>query len=283
MKKSLIKWGIGTGVMAAAFVLLDALFLEKYFFRIKTFDIGTKYSNKKLRLLLLSDLHFKQQLWPFYRKLARKINELQPDIILIAGDVVDQHGNKKPVNQFFNLLNEQIPKIVILGNHEHKSEVSIQSIKRIYQQHHCDLLVNESKVYKIKGSSLTVTGLDDFIEGSANIEKAVKNVGREAHHILLIHSPLQQEKVMDKLKSINAVRREDQQLNIQYIFAGHNHGGQVRIFGLAPVLPEKSGNYVHGWYNNHSPYLYVSQGFGTSAIPVRFGARSEIILFNYYV
>lgn len=125
-----------------------------------------------------------------------------------------------------------------------------------------------------------ITGLDDFIEGDASFKDAVKNVGREENHILLIHSPKQQDKVLEKIKKMNAKRSEEKQLNIQYIFAGHNHGGQVRIFGYAPALPEKSGKYMNGWYNHKPPYLYVSRGFGTSTLPVRFCARSEVTVFN---
>ncbi len=83
---------------------------------------------------------------------------------------------------------------------------------------------------------------------------------------------------------INASLPKDEQLNISYIFAGHNHGGQVTLFGLyAPVLPKKSGDYLKGWYNQEKPYLYLSKGFGTSTLPFRFGARAEITLFYYYI
>lgn len=79
---------------------------------------------------------------------------------------------------------------------------------------------------------------------------------------------------------MNQLRNDEEKLNLQYIFAGHNHGGQVRIFGFAPVMPEKSGHYVNGWYNAKSPYLYVSKGFGTSTLPFRFGARAELTVFD---
>lgn len=277
------KWAVGAGVAGSVYVLLDALILEKYFFDIKEFDIGEKNSNEKIKLLLLSDLHFKQKLGPFYKRLVRKIKDINPDIILITGDLIDQTGVPAPARKFFQLLPHHIPKAAILGNHDHKSEVSLQTLKDIYQKHNGDLLINESKAYAINGHTLMVTGVDDFIEGSAHFEDAVKNVGKEAHHILLVHSPMQQEVIQRKIKNLNANRGEDRQLHIQYIFAGHNHGGQVQLLGWTPVLPEKSGNYISGWYNTEAPYLYLSKGFGTTAVPVRFGARSEVTVFNYYV
>lgn len=281
--KRWIKWAMGTGIAGMLYVLLDALVLEKYFFDIKEFDIGDKSSDEKIKLLLLSDLHFKQKVGPFYKRLIRKIKDINPDMILITGDVIDQTGTPALARNFFNLLPRYMPKAAILGNHDHKSEVSVQTLKDIYQKHNGDLLINESKAYTINGHTIMITGVDDFIKGSAHFEGAVKDVGKEAHHILLVHSPMQQEVIQNKIKNLNANRGEDRQLHIQYIFACHNQGGQVRLPGWVPVLPEKSGGYINGWYNTQAPYLYLSKGFGTTAIPVRFGARAEVTVFNYYV
>jgi hypothetical protein len=77
--------------------------------------------------------------------------------------------------------------------------------------------------------------------------------------------------------------KPNDQLNMQYIFAGHNHVGQVRFSSFVSVLPEHSGNYVNGWFNRDKPKLYESKGFGTSGLPFRFDARSEVILFYYGV
>lgn len=204
-------------------------------------------------------------------------------MLFITGDLIDQTGTAAPARNFFELLPGHIPIAAILGNHDHQSEVSLQTLKDIYQKHNGYLLVNESKDFTINGHTIMVTGVDDFIEGSAHFEDAVKNAGKEKHHFLLIHSPMQQQVIQRKIKNLNANRSEDRQLHIQYIFAGHNHGGQVQLLGWAPVLPEKSGGYINGWYNTEAPYLYVSKGFGTTAVPVRFGARSEVTVFHYYV
>ncbi len=86
-----------------------------------------------------------------------------------------------------------------------------------------------------------------------------------------------------QIETVNAHRQENEKLTIRYIFAGHNHGGQITFFGLfAPYLPRKARKYLKGWYNTSSPYLYLSKGFGNSVIPFRFFARAEITLFQYY-
>jgi len=264
-------------------LLLDALFLEQYFFRIKKFDIGKKGRGKKIKLLLLADLHVKNSFRPYYARLARTINRLQPHLILISGDMLDVRGDITILEKFLSCIQRNIPKAAILGNHDHANGARNQKIAALLTKYNGQLLVNRSHAFTLRGERIMITGLDDFIESNHDFLKAIDNVGKEKHHFLLLHSPLQQEVALKDIRSENNRRPPQEQLNISYIFAGHNHGGQVRFGRLAPVLPELSGNYVNGWYNDGFPYLYVSKGFGTSRLPIRFGARAEITLFNYHV
>src|SRR4051812_44220812 len=110
MRLSYLKWALGTMMAGAAIVLADALFLEQYFFQIKRYRIGKKDSNNRTKILLLTDLHFKKQRTPFHGRLVKKINELNPDVIFIAGDIIDLSGESKPAKQFFNALKFSIPK-----------------------------------------------------------------------------------------------------------------------------------------------------------------------------
>lgn len=283
MKKKYKKWLWASSAAGALYLFLDAILLEEYFFQVKTFDIGNTGSKEKRRILLLTDLHFRNRLWPNHYKLADKINELKPDLLLITGDTLDRKGKPCPMDEFFGLLLPELQKVAIPGNHDHKAEASISLLEDIYRRHNCRLLINKTDAFDLRGAKLLITGLDDFIESNSRFREAVKNVGPEKHHFLLIHSPLQQEQIKKEIKEINQQRSPEEQLNIRYIFAGHNHGGQIRLPGYVPVLPAKSGNYVNGWYNSEEPRLYVSKGFGTTTLPFRFGARAEITLFNYFI
>lgn len=283
MTNNTIRWVAGGLAAVAAGVLLDAYFFEKYFFELKEHDIGGKSASKKIRIVLLADLHFKRFLLPHYHKLAAMVNDLEPDLLLIAGDTLDSTGTVQPMERFFQLLDPHINKVAIPGNNDYRAGASMDKIRAAYEKYDCRFLVNETQVYSIRDERVVVTGLDDRMEGASDVEAAVESIGREAHHILLVHSPLQQETAMAKIKELNQSRDKSERLNVSYIFAGHNHGGQIRLPGYVPVLPPSSGDYVEGWYNDEKPYLYVSRGFGTSSLPFRFCARSEVTLFNYYV
>lgn len=277
------KVGLGIVAAAAAYLLADAWFLTKYFFQVKRYSIGKADGQKKIRILLLSDLHFKKRLWPFHHRLARKINSLHPDLILMTGDLIDEFGRPEPARQFLRLLKASLPLVAIPGNHDNKNKVSRHTLRKLIEQRKGRLLVNETIQIFTDNIPITITGLDDFIESESCFPDAVRNTGKEEHHLLLVHSPLQQEVALKEMKSINNRRTPDRQLHIQYIFAGHTHGGQVRLGDFIPFLPEKAGGYVDGWYNEEKPFLYVSRGFGTSAVPFRFGKRAEVTVLEYGV
>jgi predicted MPP superfamily phosphohydrolase len=279
------KYLLPAALTTLALVLLDSLFLEKYFFQIRKIPIGNLQSGQSyIRLLLLADLHLTNRLTIKHSRLVRKIHALAPDLILITGDAIDKFGQIEVLNNFLSRIDKSISKLAIMGNHEYKRGVDITHLKEVYKRHNGNLLINESRIFRLGETQLIITGVDDFIKGEDNFGEAIKGIGHHDHHIVLIHSPLQQEKLMDEIIRINATRLEQEQLNISYIFAGHNHGGQVTPFGLFPLyLPKKAGHYFKGWYNQQKPFLYLSKGFGTSTIPFRFFARAEITLFRYYI
>lgn len=277
------KLAAGAVVLGGAMLLADAWWGERYFFHTKRYRIGKKDSHKKVRILLLSDLHFKQHFRHYHQKLAKKIRSLRPHLVLLTGDLIDEYGTPAPATRFLHYLQNLAPWFAIPGNHDNKNSVSRQTLRKIVERNGGRLLVNESEQVRVADVPFTITGLEDFIEGESNFSIAVRDFGREENHLVLVHSPLQQEEVLKDIKRLNAERTESRQLNVQYIFAGHTHGGQVRLPHFVPVLPYKSGGYVNGWYNREKPFLYVSKGFGTSAIPFRFGARAELAVMDYGV
>lgn len=281
--KKLLQTGFIVAAGVAGWVLLEALWLERYFFKVKKYKIGAAAARQRKRILLLADLHFVDRLWWYYRRLAAKINRLQPDIILIAGDTLDQNGDVEVAKRFFRLLKFGVPKIAIPGNHDHRNPLSIGSLKKFYDQFNGQLLVNATTSVLLGDLQLTITGLDDMMESEGKLRKAVQNVGKEPHHFLLIHNPSQQEGVLKELETINSIRAVSDKIHISYIFAGHNHGGQVRFKTFVPFLPERDLPYLQGWFNKTNPLLYVSKGFGTTTnrVPFRFGVRSEISVMEY--
>jgi predicted MPP superfamily phosphohydrolase len=68
--------------------------------------------------------------------------------------------------------------------------------------------------------------------------------------------------------------------NGKIVISGHTHGGQIAPFGQALVTPPGSGPYVKGWYRRGRNWMYVMRGVGTSSVPVRLGARPEMLVMD---
>ncbi len=70
------------------------------------------------------------------------------------------------------------------------------------------------------------------------------------------------------------------QNNMDLIFTGHAHGGQLRIPGIGGVIaPDQRifPNYTSGGYNKDLSTMFVSRGLGNSIFPIRIFNRPEII------
>lgn len=267
-RRKFIKGGIGVLLSAA---IVDAFWFEKYFIEIKTFTLKSRTGNELgLKFIQISDLHLKSvnsQL----RHLAAKVNALKPDLIFLTGDAVEDASHLPVLDEFLKTLSYEIKKVAILGNWEYWGRINLDDLGALYKNNNCDLLINQAKQYRLKGKTVLVTGIDDFVGGNANIKTALLDFKSSDCHIVLNHCPQYAEVIS---RSLTDEQKTDA------ILSGHTHGGQINLFGFIPFLPQGSGRYVKGWYKIGITDLYVSKGIGTSLLPVRFGSRAEVGVFD---
>jgi len=267
-RRKFIKYGV---YLAGAAVLVDSFWAEQFFIEIRAFNFKKATpKNHQLKILQLSDLHLKKVNYQL-KKLAEKINDIQPDLIVITGDAVEETARLSVLDEFLQLIDFGIQKVAILGNWEYWGKVDIDLLTKIYQNHHCDLLINQNKQYVIHGEKISSTGVDDFIGNKADFNQSVMHIQDAKFHLVLNHCPAYNDVI------IQEAQKSD--LTIDLILSGHTHGGQINIFGFVLSLPKGSGEYVKGWYKKKDVPMFVSKGIGTSILPVRFGARSEAVVF----
>ncbi|RZL12938.1 MAG: metallophosphoesterase [Pedobacter sp.] len=263
--------------MLTAFLLivLDAFWLEKAFIELKEYSLGRKSRRKvghlgKLKIMQISDLHLQSMNWQL-RRLASKANELKPDLLFITGDSIDNAANLGILDEFLGLISLVIQKTAILGNWEYWSGTDLAELKSLYKRHNCDLLVNETIQYNVSDQTVLVSGIDDFLGGAADINKTLHRYHTSDYHIVLNHCP---EYSNDIIAGFGSCPAPD------LILSGHTHGGQINLFGFVPFKPQGSGRYLKGWYDLGITKMYVSKGVGTSIVPIRFGARAEVAVFD---
>jgi len=261
-----------SGLFASISVaLLDACWLEKFFIETNNIYLHpTTPGKEQIKIVQISDLHIQSVNYQL-TQMVKKVNLLQPDLIVITGDALDKVKNHGALDELLQLMDKSIPKVAILGNWEYWAGISYQQLTAIYKKHQVHLLVNQHMTFKLQNKTVVVTGIDDYLGGKPNFEKAINGIPLHDYHIVLNHCPIYSNYIAKKQRQTGKV---------DLILSGHTHGGQVNLFGYVPYKPWGSGQYLKGMYEQDHTKIYVSKGIGTTFLPIRFGARAEIAVFH---
>jgi predicted MPP superfamily phosphohydrolase len=272
-------------------------------------DIVTRYEvtpkdwpqGLNLKVALLADIHACDP-WVSAGRidlLVEQTNSLKPDAVLLLGDFVAGHriarfGTPVPHKVWAKALSKlKAPFGVhaVLGNHDWWEDREVQRrrkgpIAAGLALEDAGIPVYENKAVRFvkDGQPFWIAGLgdqwafwpnpdhyEDFKRGGKigyiglhDLPGTLAAVTGKAPVILMAHEPDIFPQVPDR---------------VALTVCGHTHGGQVRLFGYAPVVPSRFHNrYAYGHIVEDGRELIVSAGLGLSGLPVRFGAPPEIVM-----
>ena len=222
-----------------------------------------------LRVVQLSDLHASRLLQaPWVRAVVEKTNALNPDLILITGDLIDGTPESRAADVLpLQDLWARQGVFAIPGNHEYYA--SNPQWLSAFGDLGMRMLLNEHVVINEKGRNLVVAGITDrAAERTAapmpDLQAALDGTPKDTPIILMAHRP-------DSARA-NADAGVDLQLS------GHTHGGQV--LGLHYIAQYVNDGLVSGLCRIGDMQLYVSNGTGLwNGFPVRLGRPAEITQF----
>jgi predicted MPP superfamily phosphohydrolase len=251
--------------------------IEPSLLEIKELDINHPLIPKGFegtRIIQFSDTHlgFQYDIEQF-KKLVNKLNDLNPDIILFTGDLMDEPNKYSKINDLVPLLDRlhaPLGKYCIYGNHDHGGYGS-EIYRNIMESTNFKVLLNQSVAISTKdGSRIYLIGIDDAMLGNPDLPLALKNVANNHFNLLLSHAP-------DLAEAAT-------QYPIHWQLSGHSHGGQVKLPILgALIIPPFAKLYPEGLYTIEGKYpltLYVNRGIGTTRLPFRFMAKPELTIFT---
>lgn len=223
-------------------------------------------------------VHVKEQLFPFgepsqpfhvffisdiHNRLLKtetleKIDRV--DVVIIGGDLVDKRTpDHRLIDNLAVLKRWNSPLYFIPGNNDH--EFKSGSIIKALESQGVRVLSNSSVTEKTDhGFSFTLTGLDPYYLKPSR-SSSYKDEGG-TFQMLCVHDPF----VFDRMN-------DDDKQRYDLVLNGHTHGGQIRIFGFGPY---QRG----GWMTTGRCRQLVSEGYGTSVIPLRLGTRAECHLIK---
>jgi len=246
--------------------------IEGRFLLVKKVKIPLRnYRGKGARIVLISDLHLgllvgKHRLG----RIIRKIRKNTPDMIVVAGDLLDTHP------RFLTGLEEMIkqlptiaPTYFVVGNHEfyHGYGDSKKYLSDL------GLNVLDNRMTKDKGTGLIMAGVDDpaAFESYDAYRKKIDEIVKEAPGgeplVFVNHQPIHFKRAAE--------------LGVGLMLSGHTHSGQMFPAGSLTRKIFKDGD--RGLNRSGDSYLYVCIGSGTWGPPIRVGAPSELIVMDIVV
>ncbi len=252
--------------LALAAISLSALLIWGAVIEPRSIDITEMRVNaiapSVTSIAVISDLHL-DGLGARERKLLEILEQRRPDIVILLGDVVDSPDDLPELERFLSALPSS-ERLAVLGNWEYWSGIDRDALLGVYAKYDVRLLINDC----YEG----IVGLDDATAGKPNLEAAIGKCRSDdpevSPFLLLQHSP----------GFFETAPSGKPQFSLS--LAGHTHGGQITLFDWAPWTPPGSGAFVAGNYATRLGPLYVTRGIGTSMIPLRLGARSEVVFIT---
>ncbi len=242
-------------------------FFEKYFITVKKYKIEVKKSALAgMKIIFLADFHHSEIVSRrFIRKIVNKVNDLQPDLIILGGDYVS--SRKRYIRPLFQILKDLKAKLGVygvIGNHDY--QVSKTEILREMRNANIISLDNEAYWIKYNHEKFKIGGVADYLYDKPEIGNTINDVTDDDFVILVSHNPDYVEEVKN--------------YHIDLMLSGHTHGGQVTIFGLyAPSIPSKyNQKYLTGLKRVLNTKLIISNGLGVVGLPIRFFAPPQIVL-----
>ena len=217
------------------------------------------HSNKKLKIVQISDLHTKG-IGNIEEKVIKTLEHEKPDFIFLTGDIAIPGGTNSGYEKVLKELKAKKAIYYIPGNWEDWEP--IPDLSNILTRNHIVDLTN--KTIKID-ENLWLAGFADAPTGNPDL-RILKNIPNDSKIISIFHSPI----FFDEVSN-----------SIDLAFAGHTHGGQIRLPLIGAIaLPPGSGDYDQGWFQKTRAKMYVSRGVGTSIVPLRLLCRPEISIFE---
>lgn len=220
----------------------------------------------RLRIAMASDLHLGSIVGNRHlERLIAKIEEINPDLILLPGDILDDDIEpylRKNMSAVLGKLKAPLGVYAVTGNHEYiggKVPEFVAAMDAIGIR----VLMDEAALV---ADSFYVVGRKDKASGGfagdrrLSIEELTAPLDRSLPLILLDHQPSD---------IANAAEN-----GIDISVSGHTHRGQMMPNHL---ITRRLFELDWGYLKKGGLHAVVSSGFGTWGPPVRIGSRSEVV------
>lgn len=255
-----VNWGL---IILALIINTYALYEGTRTPNVKELEIYSDKITTDKKIVVLSDIHIHRVIAKDkIAQIVERTNKLKPDIIILAGDVVDD--NIRKIGEIVDLLGELKAKNGVYfasGNHEFYAGYrdSLIALKKLGFKQIENSGVDLSDIY--------LAGIPDWRTAQRiglliSLDAAFAKAKPNQFKILTSHTPI----------------NFGEENNFDLQVSGHTHGGQIFPFH---ILSSWHNKYLAGLYDiENNAQIYVSRGAGQWGPQMRLLAPSEITLIN---
>ena len=259
------KWaGIVTIIMVVAIFTYGSY--NAYNPVISSYEVEINNENEnQLNIVIVADTHFGILSGKNHaERMVDEINKLEPDLVLIPGDIVDDsiyQYVKQGMSDILAKINSTYGVYASLGNHDLGD---IPELIEILENSNMNILYDET--IEIADSVTLVGRKDKTDDNRLSLSELMKDVDSTKPVILLDHQPYELD-----------IAEEE---GVDLMVSGHTHRGQ-----LAPFQLFTQSIYENDWGYLQKGKLHsiVTSGYGFWGPPIRTNSQSEIVYtqFNY--
>lgn len=243
--------------------------------------VKTEYavSSAKLKedrvLVLLTDIHYGTVQNPqVLQRKIQEINRLNPDVVVLGGDIVEEGASREEMEQAFQMLGElqsAYGTYYIYGNHDRQLYADHRAGGRAYTEDQLIQAIESNGIAILRdqkielGPDLTLAGREDASYPGGRASAAELLAGADPDRFLIVadHQPVD--------VSQNAALGADLQLS------GHTHAGKIFPAGL---LTERIFGFSYGQYWQDGCCVVVSSGVAGWGFPIRTEKRCEYVVIH---
>lgn len=288
MKRSKLMFSIIIVLAIVVFVFCD-LWISSNYIVVREYSANISESSKStIRTVVISDLH-DHQFGANNTRLVEKIAGLEPDIIFMDGDMLneDSDNSSRPCNLVQQLI-DIAPVYYALGNHEN-AYISNGHPDLINQLEESGAVVLDKSYVdiEVEGVPIRLGGMYDYAFGLDGNNTALA-APEDVITFLKDYQNTERVKIMLSHRPESYVFGDASKIwNIDLIICGHVHGGQVVvpfIGGLYGGDQEWFPEYVHGLYKKDNFQMFITSGLGSNEQKLpRFNNPPEIAVLNIEV
>lgn len=217
---------------------------------------------KPLRIVLTADWHVGCEALGLddMEPLVDEINALEPDLSLLAGDFQNSVSgldgvfvNPRKIAPQLGRISAKLGNYATLGNHDIYEKP--QAMASSLQKAGISYMYNGSVIIDNDGDLYNLVTVGDSTTGNANARQAFSETNPDLPTIVMTHNPM-------------AIHHMPGGHDL--VVAGHTHGGQVTIPGMAThILECPDSRLIYGQVRVNNSTVVTSAGLGTSVIPYR--------------